>query len=1392
MTDSINIQPYRGNLGSRSTRRLARRLAAYLPMTVTRQILRQELRRPGEADIFEAATMFADMSGFTSMAETLADDGPRGAEELNRALLITFTALINAIHGAGGAVSHFHGDAMMVYFLDADGQAATRALACARFMQSLMLTSFSKLSVKRAGNRETSFGLTIKIGVGYGRCLETVVGSLSEGNSHLESLLLKESLEFVLAGTAVNEAVDAQAQAESGQVVGSRAVLQKAKLPIDSDFRVVDEVLPVPRMPPYVYWDSIDQTALDRLFAVAPAFIPHKLVQQLQSVSSQSIAEHRAVTSMFVNFEGIGFDNPADGEKLQTYFQWAREIVAQFGGVNSRINRVLTGDKGSQLHIIFGAPVAPDAPIQATRCGLAMQQNKPDFIIKQRIGIAAGRVFACAVGSRNRREYTTVGSVINLSARLTSICPDGEVYLDGETAVRIQDGIICQSLPPVQLKGKREPTPIFRAQGEQIRGAVKARFGRAQQTPFGRVDELHRLQHHLQEAISEQHGGIVALFGPFGSGQMPLLATAAYEWLNGGGQLVTAVCQLHLSDAPLAPWKAIWRELMGLTAVMDIPTQLQTVAAHVKKLSPACTSADIQLWGEFFDLPADEQISQQTTAIRQHSILHLLQQGVLTEAATHPLLIIIEDIHWADQISLELIDRLAEAIVGLPVLLLLTYRISTGFNFRTINQPNCWSIPLEDLLPQRAKQLVLAKLEAEELPMLVEQRLGLRDRQGRSSPVNPLFLEESLKMMLSSGAIQMQTDADGRRRVRVRETALLQMRVPDNIYNVLLSRLDRLEPAARSLIQVAAVIGREFGLEMVTAVMPSMEQGQIVLLLQALSKTEMIQQIKSEPDARFIFQHALAHDVVYQSLPFARRQTLHAAIGDLLVARHQDNLKPFYPVLAYHYGQTDQYEEGLQYALAAAGDAAEIFANRAAADLYKLASTHLQGLDEARYWKTAVMVFSARVRVLRLLGQFTKATLAATEALKLCLMYGEIDQTLPVYNLLAEIKYRQARYDDVQNLTAKVINNLGDYTPPAELARAYLLSGMAAAAVFKLEAALNQLNRAEEICVATKDMSQLVSVWGTTAVVYGEQQRTTLALPMAERALKLAQTNNDSMQISLAWYRLSRIQQQMGFADAALRAINEAIDLMRSSSHNFQAHMLIHRATISTYLGEWQRAIVDLRGAIDLFDEMDDLLGLIQAYLLWGFEYSSGQEDWLEARKRLVQVGQLVASQPKEAGMYIQGAARLWLGLGVVALNGNHFSQAKTLFEKAVRAIDGRGLHWWRPAALYYLGVVKLAQNQHSTEAAAIFEQAKLAVVNGGCPDELPLILLQLAKLEVNESAKLLLLETAVSAAFKRSRFCDKLTCFQEAGELLMNAPLYRHRRLGGSCLAWIEANKIK
>lgn len=1377
MSDSVVYHPYLDHQGSQSARRLVRRLAAYLPLTVTRQIMEQSLAAPGAARQITAATLFADMSGFTPMAETLAADGPRGAEALNRTLLITFTALINAIHDAGGAVSHFHGDAMMVYFLDTDGRAAARALACARFMQSLMLTSFTNVSIKRPGNEESTFSLTIRIGVGYGRCVETIVGDLNK------------SLEFVLAGTAVDEAVAAQQKAESGQVVASQTVLEKALLPTTGPFRVVEEVPPVPSGQPAIYWESVGQSALRELLMLAPKFIPHALFDRLQNPNTQFVAENRSVTSMFVRFEGIDFEKVAAGQQLQLYYQWACDIVARFGGANSRVNRVLTGDKGNQLHIIFGAPVAPDAPIQAMLCALTLQAERPSFITKQQVGVVTGRVFACAVGSQNRREYTIVGSAVNLSSRLTTHCPDGEVYTDAETAVRVQERIALEKLQPVQLKGKPQPVTIYRVLGKKKElSPIKARFTRATRPPFGREAELAQLLNQNDMSFGGQ-GGVVALYGPFGSGQMPLLAESVHQWLDNGGIVYTGICQLHLAEVPFAPWKTIWRDIFGLTGDMDLQTQIEIVKT---RSGPLCDDCDdhVALWSNLLGL---SRVGNRTVPLvplefRQTELFRLLRRSLMTVAEVRPLLIIIEDIHWADQHSLDLIDDLAKAIVDLPALLLVTFRTVNEFQFRTLNRANCLAIPLEDLPPERARQLITKQLKIDDLPMLVEQRLGLRDRQGRSSPVNPLFLEESLKMMLANGVLRVLPDAEGHHRVRIQEAGLLNMQVPDTIYNVLLARLDQFPAAGRSLLQVASVIGREFELEMLVSLMTGVSRAEALALLNGLLHTGMVQQVAMEPEPRFVFQHALAHDVVYQSLPYARRQALHADIGELIAERHQDNLKLFYPVLAYHFSQTEEHEKGLQFALAAANDAAAMFSNQGAADLYKLAITHIRALDEVAYWKTAVHIYISRARVLRLLGEFTQATLSATEALKLCLLYGEIDQTLPIYNQLAEIKFHQARYRDVQSLTEKVIRNLGDFTPPAELLQAYLLSGMAAAAVFDLKGALNRLDRAEEMAVAINDRARLVTIWGAGAGVYSEQGQSALAVKMADRAVELARRQQLPTQTALALYRQSRILLQAAQPDEALMNIREAMDLVRTTSHNIQAHMLNHRAAIFIYNGRFPQALADLQMAVDLFQKMDDTLGLLQSYLLWGLEYSQGCQDWREGRRRLVQVGQLVASQPEDAGMYVQEAARLWLGLGIVALNTGHLSQAETLFQKALRAVESRKLVWWHPVVLYQLGMVQVARQATVGEIRPFFTKSHHAISNGGCPDELPLILLQLAKLAEDEETHWQLLEASVAAATKRSRYIDKVNCFREAGELLLHAKSLRLRRLGGNCLAWIEA----
>ena len=136
---------------------LARSFAAYLPMTLVQHILEGKPIIPGQPTSQNAAALFADISGFTAMSEELASDGTRGAEELNRVLLVTFTAMLDVIHDLGGAVSHFYGDAMSVYFPDTDQTAVSRALACAQMMQRLMATSYGRVRTNRPAGKADEF-----------------------------------------------------------------------------------------------------------------------------------------------------------------------------------------------------------------------------------------------------------------------------------------------------------------------------------------------------------------------------------------------------------------------------------------------------------------------------------------------------------------------------------------------------------------------------------------------------------------------------------------------------------------------------------------------------------------------------------------------------------------------------------------------------------------------------------------------------------------------------------------------------------------------------------------------------------------------------------------------------------------------------------------------------------------------------------------------------------------------------------------------------------------------------------------------------------------------------------------------------------------------------------
>lgn len=1345
-------------------RQLAGRLAAYVPLTLVRQLLSDRPPRPGERHAFTAATLFADISGFTAMSEQLASDGPRGAEELNRVLQLTFDAMIDVIHGFGGAVGHFHGDAMAVYFPESNGVAAQRALACATRMQHLMARRYRQVTVNRPPHKNPRFHLTIKIGVGYGRCVEMVVGDVDRG------------LEFVVAGAAVAEAAQAEQEASAGEVVASRAALQQAGQDATADFVLWEKALTPPgAVAPPVDLSRQDAAACARLAQQLQPFIPAALFERLLLVGLPDLAEHRPATSLFVNFR---LAEDEDGA-LHAYYRWADRVVSRFGRRNARINRVLTGDKGNQLHVIFGAPVAPDAPDQALRCALALQRERPSFVTEQRIGVATGKVFAGPIGASDRREYTVVGDVVNVSARLTELCAPGDVLTDDATAERVSSVIEHEAQAPLLLRGRQVIVTPYRILRDRLATTqLQAHFGRWQRDPIGREAEQARLEEALDDAL-RGHGRLVALVGEPGTGKTQLMAAGVRHWLAAGGNGFIGICQPHTRELPFTPWRNVWRTFFELREDMSTEQQVAAMTQHTLALVPAA-GEDVALWADIIGLhhPAAEALRALPADVRHNRFLKLARHCLQAAAAQAPLLIILEGLQWADRASIDLLGELIRHLEGHRICIAVTHRPRHWPTADFLAGPLCTTVELTDLSPEAARQLLHALTGATSLPAAVEQHLGLRDREGRDSPVNPMFLEEAVNVMIEMGVLQING------RVRVDEERLAQMHVPDTIHGLLLARIDRLSAAGREVLQVASVIGRQFALDALDTITPEMPRELMEALLADLSAEELTRLVTADPEWIYLFRHAMTHEVAYESLPYARRQALHAAVADWLMDRYSDDLKPLYPLLAYHYSQANIHEEGLRYALEAAREAGELFANEEAVELYDLAEKHLNVLGVARNWETALEISLARVEVLRRVGDFERALEDVRYAIALAQQHQSAPTLATTYNLLAELRYRQAHFDEAVAAATAVLETWADKAPSDEVARAHQWLGMALSRQHDYERAFIHLRQAEAICTVTHNKKRLSRVLEGIAYIHfmrGEPER---ALEPMQRVATLSREFGLTANVASALNNIALVQFNLGQAEEALRSANEATLLARETSRNFLAHTLSSRAVVHVYLGNLPEARDDFSEALRLFAGMSDETGLAETHILWGFEYYSRLGRWDEAAAHFDEAHTLLEQRPAN---YIELRMRLLLAYGQLHLQEGNVQRAAAALTAAATLVEENTMALWRPVADWLYGRLLAAQNEPA-QAQKRLQQALTAVQQGGNANYLPLILLELARLESDPERRAELLEQCVEKTGQRAGYLDRIHCLQEAGALLLTLDKAHLQARGRDCLQRAEA----
>ncbi|MFL5868156.1 MAG: adenylate/guanylate cyclase domain-containing protein, partial [Thermoleophilaceae bacterium] len=821
--------------------------------------------------------------------------------------------------------------------------------------------------------------------------------------------------------------------------------------------------------------------------------------------------ERRQVTVLFADLSGYtAVAETMDPEKVKTLVDGA---LLRLGQEVARYDGTVDKYIGDNVMALFGAPVAhEDDAERAVRAALGMQnamaeinERLPEGVsFALRVGLNTGEVLAGAVGD----DYTVMGDTVNVAARLQTAARPGTVTVGERTMKATVEAVRYEKLEPLTLKGKAEPVPAWEAVGVIAEHAVR-RTTIGQEAPLvGRDYELGTLESLYERVVRERRPHLVTLIGEAGVGKSRLLSE--FERRLGDRPqapvLRTGRCLPYGSGIVFWALGEVLRDECGIVEADTSEAAWRKLASYVEQAlaegseqaseSPERRAAVI---GRSLGLDVPEEIGQidaEDPERVRDSFFSALRSLIEAMATRRPVVLAFEDIHWADEGMLDVIEHLAQWVRAPLVVLALTRdellerRPSWGGARRNATQ-----LFLEPLTVEDTQELVTALLPgdggAEVAPVVAERSGG-----------NPLFAEEMVRRIREEGSAEAE-------------------QLPETVQAVLAARLDALEPFERRLVQQAAVVGRTFWASSLAGVAQAEGQN----LERALVSLQEKDILAPGPEGRLAgerelaFKHVLIRDVAYGMLPKAVRSRKHFEVGAFIEERAGDRTDEVVPLLAEHYGRAAALgrEGGLAgEELAPMGERAVRFleeAGNAAGQLYsnREAVSHYRHAREIGSTDPA-----APVRIGEKLGDVS-------------LRLGRVDEAIGVWQECLEYHRGQEDLERVADLHRKIGAGLSH-------------KGERKAAIEHYQKGINLLKDGPP-------RLELVRLYEEAAWLYLHTGDNMLAIYASEKALRLAERLGETRAASRAHGIFGRVFGRIGDTEKARSNLERSVELARGSDH---------------------------------------------------------------------------------------------------------------------------------------------------------------------------------------------------------------------------------------------------
>lgn len=1187
----------------------------------------------------DAWIMYIDLTGFTPLTASVLQDAGAGAEEVSDLLNAVFSPLVDIVYNHGGFIPHFAGDAFYGIFPTNTTDIYVFTVAVKKV--------HAYFRTKNAKDRILT--VSVKIGLDVGVISWGIVG--------------KDPSSYFFSGEVIRNSAICQQKArfqEEGIVFTTKIRNQFESITLNS--KPIEEN--------FYTWQSAE---LKKIKLKAGLLKPQRIKQQhfldntpfLSPVFTRNIpsGEFRSCIAVF-----IGFTNSDD---KQIFFDFLSQIVRHVNEYGGYCKEFDFSEEIPWLITFFGVPLASENQLErALNCIYSLfrdlRETYAPFGIRMKAAITNGTGYTGFIGGKAMQQYSVVGNFVNLAARMINQGEWGEIRTDKQIAQ--SDFFLFEIAGEINYKGISEPVETYILKGQKPEG-----FQKFQYPLIGRDHEMQLLQTQFEKLLSTNTGQIILISGDPGVGKSRLAANLREEIIrNGKANWFFCPCDAVIKK-PFNPFIHLLRHyfsqnIRGLSnrhyqyqrQFKSLINKLKATSvssssyAEINELIEKLNQADIAfrfLLGLSSSLSEWEEMAPQSRyQMAKNGIISL----ILAESILHPLILQMEDSHWLDPSSNELLVSLCRYLNEYPLLILVTTRTEAMKEVKTFLpfQPTsytCIFIHLENLSRKTSAQFTNIILGGEANEALLDYIDVTTNR-------NPFYLEQMVEFLKEK---EWLTTYEGKWTLNTGEIV-----TPERLGNLLTTRIDSLNPELRELCKVAAVIGREFDLSILEIVWEKLHADAGILstqisFIEILIKAGIRENIwRPLSKRRFLFQHALLREAAYNIQLPATLQQIHHLVAEAIEIHFKDNIEVRLQELAYHYELANHILKATEYLYRAAVQAKSNYLNELALGfLEKLLKNPLLNPENPFKFKALILQGS----ILEITGYYERAEKIYQQAY-LALQEDYIGELIPIlFNNLGRTQLFKGDYSSSMASQKKALSYAEKHNLPTLIPSTLAYLGNIYFRMGKYDEANYHFNKSLKLKSSTDKNFPTTQVYAKIALTQMNMGKNDLALETLNIQLVHCIRERDKLGLATIYIYKGLVHIDKDEIDVAKINFNEGFELANQTGNkHLQAIALGNIGLLYEKEGDFDNAFIHYQKDLEICKELADKQGTSISLCLIG-QLLNLKGEFMEAIHHLQK-----ALTISEMLGFQKGMAKALNTLGDIYYFKNEYERSIHFYERAI------------------------------------------------------------------------------------------------------------------------------